>query len=242
MIVLSWQAFLGNSVLDMIPMPVVFYMTQWRLAISGRLHRYGNDVYMSRPHSDRTEAVQEQTGIWRSYRGHRPNECLVGGTCGLLYALYGVSGNYTSHRPVGTSVFSHEPPSSNNLDRTFKQVAMGRRALNAVGVAAALIQAPADSFLGPEVRRPHVPGQSGSVLGSLRYEVGERQSTRSGLQTSRTACRPGLAWRRACGVPGGHGLSRGDEGCRRGDAKMCRSVITSSVMILRYSSRGALLR
>lgn len=89
---------------------------------------------------------------------------------------------------------------------------MGRRALNAVGVAAALLQAPADSFLGPTSTR--APGRNGSTLVRLG----------------------GVGWGRTCVLRGGHGQARGGgkaDQRRRRDVKMNRYALSAVVLLYR---------
>lgn len=114
-----------------------------------------------------------------------------------------------------------------------------QRALNAVGVAAALMQCPADSFLGAGAGslRPRVqPNGSATSSGATTAVVAVCSSSSSrgredegGLPHATTPLRPGLrrlaGWGLACGARGGHGnAEEEDEDSRRGDTGMGRSV------------------
>lgn len=93
----------------------------------------------------------------------------------------------------------------------------------------ALMQCPADSFLGAGVgllqsRVP--PGRNGSATASGAVAVCRGREDQGGSHHV-TSARPGLrrlaGWRLACGTRGGHG-NAGDGNPRRGDAGIDRSV------------------
>ncbi|CAM9382497.1 unnamed protein product [Ascophyllum nodosum] len=114
---------------------------------------------------------------------------------------------------------------------------MGRRVLSAAGVAAAIMQSPADSFLGTSMRYPFVPswckgssttpsrsscgsGRCSTANSSRSTRKGTCTSSRCGDQASQAKAASSLPWgwrhpaewHMVCGVRGGHASELGGAG------------------------------